>query len=41
MDRWEGLAADQLENLWFPYPGMYGGFSMFVHRDLLVEEGFD
>ncbi|MGP9736079.1 hypothetical protein ACT3SQ_16170 [Brachybacterium sp. AOP42-C2-15] len=32
----EVIALDRLESLWFPYPGMYGGFSMSIHRDLLI-----
>lgn len=44
----EVIAVAQLENLWFLYPGMYGGFCMSIHSDrlvvesgsVLVEEGF-
>ncbi|NYJ67293.1 hypothetical protein HNR16_002081 [Pseudoclavibacter chungangensis] len=34
----EIIALEQLDRLWFGYPGMYGGFSMSVHRRRLVVE---
>jgi hypothetical protein len=32
----EVIALDRLESLWFPYPGMYGGFTMSIREDRLV-----
>ncbi len=32
----EVIALDRLESLWFPYPGMYGGFRMSIQEDRLV-----
>lgn len=28
----ELIALEQLESLWYPYPGMYGGFDISLHR---------
>ena len=36
----ELLVMEQLETLWVPYPGMYGGFSLSVHRGRLVVESW-
>ncbi len=36
----EVIIMDELENLWVPYPGMYGGFTMSVHRNRLVVESW-
>ena len=36
----ELLVMEQLETLWVPYPGMYGGFSLSVHRDRLFVESW-
>ena len=32
----EVIALDRLESLWFPYPGMYGGFTLSIREDRLV-----
>ncbi|HIY23180.1 MAG TPA: hypothetical protein H9837_02565 [Candidatus Brachybacterium merdigallinarum] len=34
------LVMEQMETLWVPYPGMYGGFSLSVHRGRLVVESW-
>ena len=31
---------EQLETLWVPYPGMYGGFSLSLHRGRLFVESW-
>lgn len=36
----ELLVMEQLETLWVPYPGMYGGFSLSAHRDRLFVESW-
>lgn len=36
----EVIALEQLENLWFGYPGMYGGFDMSIHHDRLFVESW-
>lgn len=36
----ELIELDQVESLWFAYPGMYGGFSMSLHRNRLVVESW-
>lgn len=36
----ELLVVEQMETLWVPYPGMYGGFSLSVHRGRLVVESW-
>lgn len=36
----EVIALEQLESLWFGYPGMYGGFGMSIHRDRLFVESW-
>ncbi|MBM7500313.1 hypothetical protein JOD52_001153 [Brachybacterium muris] len=36
----ELLVVERMESLWVPYPGMYGGFSLSVHRDRLVVESW-
>lgn len=36
----ELLAMEQMETLWVPFPGMYGGFSLSVHRDRLFVESW-
>ena len=36
----EVIALDQIETLWFPYPGMYGGFTMSIREDRLVVESW-
>lgn len=32
--------GDRLDNLRFPYPRMYGGFNMSIHRNRLVVESW-
>lgn len=34
----EIIALEQLETLYFGYPGMYGGFSMSIHKERLFVE---
>ena len=34
----ELLAIEQIELLWFPYPGMYGGFTISLHRNRIFVE---
>lgn len=36
----ELLVMEQMDTLWVPYPGMYGGFSLSVHRGRLVVESW-
>lgn len=36
----ELIALEQLETLYFGYPGMYGGFSMSIHKDRLFVESW-
>ena len=36
----ELLVVERMESLWVPYPGMYGGFSLSVHRGRLVVESW-
>ena len=36
----EVIALEELEELWFGYPGMYGGFLMSIHRDRLFIESW-
>lgn len=36
----EVLGEERLQTLWFPFPGMYGGFSSSVHRNRLVVESW-
>lgn len=36
----EVIALEELEELWFGYPGMYGGFLMSIHRDRLCVESW-
>lgn len=36
----EVIALDQLDSLWFSYPGMYGGFNMSIHKDRLHVESW-
>lgn len=36
----ELIALEQLESLWFTYPGMYGGFGMSIHKDRLFVESW-
>lgn len=36
----EIIAMEELDTLWFAYPGMYGGFSMSAHRNRLVVESW-
>ena len=36
----EVVALDGLDSLWFAYPGMYGGFSISVHRARLHVESW-
>ena len=36
----ELLVMEQLETLWVPYPGMYGGFSLSLHRGRLFVESW-
>lgn len=36
----ELLDTEQMETLWVPYPGMYGGFTLSVHRGRLVVESW-
>lgn len=36
----ELIVAEELESLWCPYPGMYGGFSLSVHRERLFVESW-
>ncbi|GAA1932935.1 hypothetical protein [Nocardioides hwasunensis] len=36
----EVAALEPLDSLWFPYPGMYGGFSLSLHRNRLVVESW-
>ncbi|KHL18341.1 UNVERIFIED_CONTAM: ankyrin [Mumia flava] len=36
----EVVEVEGLETLWFPYPGMYGGFSISVHRSRLFVESW-
>lgn len=39
---WQGvlLVMERIKALWVPYPGMYGGFSLSVHRDRLMVESW-
>lgn len=36
----EVIDADRLDALWFPYPGMYGGFRMRIDDDALIVESW-
>lgn len=36
----EVIAVDRLDELWFGYPGMYGGFSMSIHLGRLHVESW-
>ncbi|WP_435298918.1 hypothetical protein [Timonella sp. A28] len=36
----EIIALEQIENLWFGYPGMYGGFNMSMYKDRLFVESW-
>lgn len=36
----ELMVSEQMENLWVSYPGMYGGFNLFVHRGRLLVESW-
>lgn len=36
----ETIALEPLENLYFAYPGMYGGFSMSIFKDRLLVESW-
>ena len=36
----EVIVMEKLESLWVPYPGMYGGFTMSVHRNRLIVESW-
>lgn len=36
----EVIALEPLESLWFAYPGMYGGFSLSIHRGRLCVESW-
>ncbi|MGP9582767.1 hypothetical protein ACT3SQ_14380 [Brachybacterium sp. AOP42-C2-15] len=36
----ELLVMERIKALWVPYPGMYGGFSLSVHRDRLMVESW-
>jgi hypothetical protein len=36
----EVVVLDELDSLWFAYPGMYGGFSLTVHRGRLHVESW-
>ena len=36
----ELLVMEQMDTLWVPYPGMYGGVSLSVHRGRLVVESW-
>lgn len=36
----EVIALEQLDTLWFGYPGMYGGFSMSIHQGRLCVESW-
>jgi hypothetical protein len=36
----ELLVMDGMETLWFPYPGMYGGFGISLHRNRIHVESW-
>ncbi|WP_254049661.1 hypothetical protein [Corynebacterium glutamicum] len=36
----EVITLEELESLWFGYPGMYGGFLISIHRDRLFIESW-
>lgn len=36
----EIVAAEDIDTLWFPYPGMYGGFSISIHKNRLFVESW-
>lgn len=36
----EVVESEELDSLWFPYPGMYGGFSVSVYKNRLFVESW-
>lgn len=36
----ELLAREQIDTLWFPYPGMYGGFGISLRRGRIMVESW-